>query len=225
MRKRQLLVATALLVLICTACTNAGEETSGTEENEPQPGEETNENDDGSASQAEEEPPPEKEEQHSDEQIDEDVTSEDEEEEIEENVTEEVVDRVLEVEGDNYVLESSEYGFSLDLLESWRDITTITESNDAPDTIRSFSIFYTPDHTIEQFFFSIDVLPADYGPEYLEGSPWIYLGSTEQYMFSYNITPEPTPEILEPENEDKLMEIQSMIQDELPRVIETFRIY
>ncbi|RNA67614.1 hypothetical protein [Alteribacter keqinensis] len=123
-----------------------------------------------------------------------------------------------------YLYENDEFGFSLEFPAAWRGLISIQQSDDAPDAVRSFIINYTPDNQFSHFFFSIDVLPGEYGEEYLEDTPWVYIASSEEYIFSYNIASEPSDDLLEPENEDKLIQLQTMINEELPHVIETFEV-
>ncbi|TMW72317.1 hypothetical protein [Alteribacter natronophilus] len=117
---------------------------------------------------------------------------------------------------------NSEFGYSITFPDDWEGIIEYDEEPFSEQIEGALNVSYVPEEEIEQYFFSIIVLSSEKGVDYLEGSPWVHLESSDDYIFAYTLAGEPGEDLMEPENERYLAELQDMMYDELPEVLETF---
>ena len=124
--------------------------------------------------------------------------------------------------GNTYV--SEKFDFTIDLPEDWVDIVEINTTPFSSELDGAVNFIYAPtDTTIEQMVFSILVVSGSVAEEQEENPFWVSIGTHKGYTFGYITPGEPVPELLEPENSDKLEYVQDMLYIDLPEIMETFR--
>lgn len=124
---------------------------------------------------------------------------------------------------DSNLYTNSQFGFTMELPETWQDIIRIDTNAFSPDQEGAVNFYYEPSAEINQLVFSVIIYTEEKGKEQEDNPFWMPIATNNGYTFGYIIPGEPTEELLAPENSEKLELVQHMIYTDLPKIISTFK--
>ncbi|UTR10440.1 hypothetical protein MM300_21650 [Evansella sp. LMS18] len=126
---------------------------------------------------------------------------------------------------DSNLYTNSQFGFTMELPETWQNIIRIDTNVFSPDQEGAVNFYYEPSAEINQLVFSVIIYTDEKGKEQEDNPFWMPIGTNNGYTFGYIIPGEPTEELLAPENSEKLELVQHMIYNDLPEIISTFKFH
>jgi hypothetical protein len=117
--------------------------------------------------------------------------------------------------------------FALPIPQEWNGALTVEKATWNSDADETIDFYYTfPNSTIKQNIFSIFVFnKAISQQEWDNDYPiWHYIDSKNGVTYGYSTPEEPSQELFDPSNSDKLELMQKMVYHDLPAMIQSFRI-
>lgn len=131
-------------------------------------------------------------------------------------------DLSIDKKEEKIVYKDDVYGFSLELPPSWRNKYTIERKIWIDDINESVTFNFKEDDIFNNIF-TIVIMNESFSEEEWEELFLIYITEQDGKTFSYLNIMEPTEELLQEKNKDKLETVTEMVES-VPEIIEGFNI-
>ena len=117
---------------------------------------------------------------------------------------------------------NKDLGFSLNIPAHWLDHLAIESGYWAEEADHSIDFYYTADGDLKEYLFSIVVYNHEISESEWENEVWGYIGAANGRTYAHAISGEPSETILDEKNIEHFNAVQTLINEELLDVLNTF---